>query len=130
LHGLSRSDGWLGRQEGPVLTRAKGKPRLSTLDHWGLLLAYLLRFGGWVDVHAGYFSGKLSQQLIYRLACLGFDGLLEATYDHGSLAAPDAWSEAVRAFSEECKRSGIRILLSPVRVPQRRELEKQYKMAV
>jgi hypothetical protein len=42
----------------------------------------------------------LSQQLIYRLACLGFDGTISA---YGGKAA----------LGNECKTKQIRVLLSP-----------------
>jgi hypothetical protein len=35
-----------------------------------LLILYIL---GRVDVHGGYFDGAVTQRLIYRLACLGYD---------------------------------------------------------
>ena len=35
-------------------------------------------------MHGGYFEGLLSQELIYRLACLGYDGTVAA---YGSEAA-------------------------------------------
>jgi hypothetical protein len=37
-----------------------------------LLIVYLLNHQR-PNVHGGYFEGVLSQQLIYRLACLGYD---------------------------------------------------------
>src|SRR5262249_48297489 len=36
-----------------------------------LLILYIL---GRIDVHGGYFDGAVTQRLIYRLACLGYDG--------------------------------------------------------
>jgi hypothetical protein len=40
-----------------------------------LTIAYAFRT---TDTHSGYFDGKLSRHLIYRLAFLGFDGLLDS----------------------------------------------------
>lgn len=89
----------------PLLTFAKcekrhnPKAKLSFLAHLHLLWAYLttpLR----PNVHGGYFEGRLSQQLIYRLACLGFDGTVAA---YGGKAA----------LGNECKSKQIRVLVSP-----------------
>jgi hypothetical protein len=52
------------------------------------------------NVHGGYFEGVLSQRLIYRLACLGYDETLAAF-----------GGEAV--FAKECANKQIRVLLSP-----------------
>jgi len=72
---------------------------LSFPSHLKLLWAYLttpLR----PNVHGGYFEGKLSQELIYRLACLGFNGTVGA---YGS----------VTAIGDACESKQIRVLLSP-----------------
>ena len=95
----------------PLLTFAKcekrhdPKAKLSFPAHLQLLWAYLttpLR----PNVHGGYFEGQLSQQLIYRLACLGFGGTVKAyspTHDpHDRVALGNA-----------CKDKQIRVLLSP-----------------
>jgi len=52
------------------------------------------------NVHGGYFEGLLSQQLIYRLACLGYDGTVAA---YGSEAA----------LGSACEQKQIRMLVSP-----------------
>ena len=48
-----------------LLTRAKGKPYLTTCDYLELLwdMAW-----GERDVHGGYFYGEYSRELIYRIA--------------------------------------------------------------
>ena len=51
-------------------------------------------------MHGGYFEGLLSQQLIYRLACLGYEDTVTA---YGSDAA----------LSQACEAKQIRGLLSP-----------------
>jgi hypothetical protein len=61
-----------------------------------LLILYIL---GRVNVHGGYFDGPVAQRLIYRLACLGFDGSLEAYGDEGAMLA-------------ECADHQIRVMLS------------------
>jgi pimeloyl-ACP methyl ester carboxylesterase len=89
----------------PLLTFAKWRKRYDRLarmrfySHLWLLFAYLLP-GHRPNVHGGYFEGRLSQQLIYRLACLGFDETVSA---FGSEAA----------LGGECGNKQIRVLLSP-----------------
>jgi len=89
----------------PLLTFANCDKRLvatakmSFPAHLKLLWAYLttpLR----PNVHGGYFEGQLSQQLIYRLACLGFEDTKKA---FGGLPA----------FGSDCASKQIRVLLSP-----------------
>jgi pimeloyl-ACP methyl ester carboxylesterase len=89
----------------PLLTFAKWRKRrdkfakMRFYSHLRLLLAYLLP-GHRPNVHGGYFEGVLSQQLIYRLACLGYDETIAA---FGSEAA----------FAGACDSKQIRVLLSP-----------------
>jgi hypothetical protein len=56
--------------------------------------------------HGGYFEGVLSQQLIYRLACLGYQDTVAA---YGS----------EDALSQMCRDKQIRGLLSPQLAAQR-----------
>lgn len=56
-----------------ILTRALGHAILKPWDYFLLTLDYAL---GKRDVHGGYFQGQFSQQLLYGLAFLGFDGYL------------------------------------------------------
>lgn len=89
----------------PLLTFAKkikqrnAKARMSWWSNFALLLAYLL-LRQRPNVHGGYFEGQLSQKLIYRLSCLGFNKTV-----------PD--TQALAALSDECKDKQIRMLLSP-----------------
>jgi hypothetical protein len=89
----------------PLLTFSKQQKRndasakLRWYSHLWLLVAYVLR-GQRPNVHGGYFEGLLSQQLIYRLACLGYADTLAA---YGGLAAMGA----------NCERQRIRVLVSP-----------------
>lgn len=89
----------------PLLTFAKWQKRrnraakMPFYSHLRLLLAYLLP-GHRPNVHGGYFEGVLSQRLIYRLACLGYDETVAAF-----------GSEAV--LGKECQNKQIRVLLSP-----------------
>jgi len=66
--------------------------------HLRLLFVYL--FTQRPNVHAGYFQGLLSQQLIYRLACLGYNDTIVA---YGS----------EQELGETCKDKKIRLLVSP-----------------
>jgi hypothetical protein len=70
---------------------------LSRLQHLTLLLGYAR---GKVDVHGGYFHGVFCQQLMYRLACLGYDATVQA---YGG----------IDALSAHCNEKQIRALLSP-----------------
>src|SRR5262249_20074516 len=90
----------------PLLTFARrekqrdAQAKLGWYAHVCLLLAYLLRHRK-PNVHGGYFEGLLSQQLIYRLACLGYDGTIIA---YGSEAA----------LGKQCEVKQIRGLISPL----------------
>jgi hypothetical protein len=90
----------------PLLTFAKWVKRtdpnakLSWVSHLHLLYAYLFHHQR-PNVHGGYFEGALSQQLIYRLACLGYEDTVTA---YGSDAA--MW--------QACKAKQIRVLPSPL----------------
>ena len=73
--------------------------KMRFYSHLRLLFAYLLP-GHRPNVHGGYFEGMLSQQLIYRLGCLGFEETVAA---YGS--------EPV--LGKQCESKQIRVLLSP-----------------
>ncbi len=87
-----------------LLTRAKGKPVLKSLDYFLLTLDYAT---GKRDVHGGYFQGQFSQQLIYGLAFLGFRGYLN-TFE----ADPQV---ALSQFHLACHAKHIQGYLSPFR---------------
>jgi hypothetical protein len=95
----------------PLLTFAKWVKRtdpnakMSWYSHLHLLFAYIVYRKP--NVHGGYFEGLLSQQLIYRLACLGYEGTVRA---YGSDAA----------LSQACEKKQIRGLLSPLLTARRR----------
>jgi hypothetical protein len=94
-----------GKPARPLLTFAKWRKRndpnakLRWYSHFHLLLAYLLCHQK-PNVHGGYFEGVLSQQLIYRLACLGYEDTVAAYGGEGPL-------------SQACEDKQIRGLLSP-----------------
>ncbi|MGF1570519.1 MAG: alpha/beta hydrolase [Nodosilinea sp.] len=87
-----------------LLTRAKGR---AVLKPWDYLLLTLDYGRGIRDVHGGYFQGQFSQQLLYRLAFLGFGGYLE-TLD----ADPHV---ALSQLHLECQGKQIQGFLSPFR---------------
>jgi hypothetical protein len=88
----------------PLLTFAKwrkrydAKAKLRWYSHLHLLFAYIVYRKP--NVHGGYFEGVFSQQLIYRLACLGYAGTVSA---YGGESA----------LSSSCEQKQIRGLLSP-----------------
>jgi hypothetical protein len=89
----------------PLLTFAKWRKRydaeakLRWYSHLYLLIVYLVNHQK-PNVHGGYFEGLLSQELIYRLACLGYDDTVKA---YGSEAA----------LGTLCEQKQIRMLVSP-----------------
>ena len=94
----------------PLLTFAKWVKRtdpnakLSWYSHLHLLFAYIVDRKP--NVHGGYFEGLLSQQMIYRLACLGYEDTVTA---YGNDAA----------LSQACEAKQIRGLLSPLLAARR-----------
>jgi len=103
-----------------VVTYALRKSALSLLDYLSLSLAYFLQKPRPINVHGGYFDGVFSQQLMYKLAFLGFSGLLT------SLAAdtlcPDwhtldfnARKTLLTTLSQQAQSKGIQIALAPTR---------------
>jgi pimeloyl-ACP methyl ester carboxylesterase len=87
-----------------LLTRAKRKRALNLLDYMALTLDYGL---GRRDVHGGYFQGEFCQLLLYRLAFLGFGGLMD------SLGLTTG--QALKELDQRCRTLGIQGFLSPLR---------------
>jgi len=89
------------RPERPLLTHALRTKRhnpakgLSFLQHMAVLAAYPK-----LNCHGGYFQGDLSQELMYRLACLGYVGTVAA---YGGLDK----------LSARCDQKQIRVVVSP-----------------
>ena len=81
------------------LKRDNPRARMSWRQHLCLLESYL--WNGRPDVHAGYFQGLLAQQLIYRLAYLGYNGTVAA------------YGGRPQHLSQVCREKQIRVLLSP-----------------
>ncbi len=87
------------------LKRNDPTAKLPWYSHLHLLLAYVFCHQK-PNVHGGYFEGALAQQLIYRLACLGYDGT-EAAY--GGTAS----------LAKTCEDKQIRVLISPLLAARR-----------
>ena len=71
--------------------------RIPWYSHLHLLFAYLILQKP--NVHGGYFYGALSEQLMFRLACLGFQGAVVAY-------------RGLPELSDQCEKKQIRVLLS------------------
>jgi hypothetical protein len=85
--------------------RTDPNAKLSWYSHLHLLYAYIVHHQR-PNVHGGYFEGLLSQQMIYRLACLGYEDTITA---YGS----------DNALSQACEAKQIRALLSPLLAARR-----------
>ncbi len=96
----------ISKEERPLLTFAKWRKRrdaeakMRWYSHLYLLIVYCVNHQR-PNVHGGYFEGVLSQQLIYRLACLGYEGTVAA---YGSDVA----------LGKACEQKQIRMLPSPM----------------
>ncbi|HAA27283.1 MAG TPA: hypothetical protein DCE56_05865 [Cyanobacteria bacterium UBA8553] len=98
-----------------LTNQSSQKKRVLSLEMWNweprslyylrLIIAYSL---GIKDTHGGYFQGEFSQQLIYRLAFLGFGGFLDSL-------DPDSRTSALDYLSQECRQKKIQVILSPER---------------
>jgi pimeloyl-ACP methyl ester carboxylesterase len=93
-----------------LLTRAKARGPLRWPDYLQLTLDYA---SGKRDVHGGYFQGEFSQQLLYRIAFLGFTGYLK-TQDGDSKLAYDPHA-ALSKLHMQCRHRGVQGFLSPIR---------------
>ncbi len=120
-----------GPKEVGLLTRALGKPALSFWDYVGLTVDM---FTGKIDTHGGYFyagqggpgapsstkpEARVTKQLIYGLACLGFQSFLETLSEP---LGPDdgktqqaAQKGRLRSLSALCAKSNIQALLATER---------------
>jgi hypothetical protein len=86
-----------------ILTRALGHAILKPWDYFLLTLDYAL---GKRDVHGGYFEGRFSQVLLYRLAFLGFEEYLRSFHDDAQVA--------LSQLHLTCQERQIQGFLSPV----------------
>ncbi|MEO0350072.1 MAG: alpha/beta hydrolase [Cyanobacteria bacterium P01_A01_bin.15] len=102
--------GQSGGEPRGLLTRAKRKKALGWWDYLLLMLDGLRQKR---DVHGGYFQGAFTQQMIYRIAFLGFTGYLK-TLDSDPHMAFDP-HVALSKLHMQCKHLGIQGFLSPIR---------------
>ena len=86
---------------------AAGKKALNFWDYFRLVLTDLCAK---TNTHGGYFQGAFTKELIYKLAFLGFDGLLDSYSSPG-----DSDKQRRDKFSQECDDKKIQVLLSPER---------------
>ena len=98
-------------EERGLLTRAKNKPYLNL---WDYIELFWDMARGHRDVHGGYFYGEYSRELIYRLAFLGFGGMMSAIAKEATETISDP-QVALDVFDERCKQKGIQLYLSPLR---------------
>jgi hypothetical protein len=99
-----------------LLSRAKGKPYLNLQDYAELVWDMVR---GHRDVHGGYFYGEYSRELIYRMAFLGFEGMLKAiaaedTTGRMTGCTADA-QQSLDGFDQRCQDKGLQVYLSPLR---------------
>lgn len=91
-----------------VLSNAKRKPILGFWDYLALVKGYGKPYDeGQKDVHGGYFEGRFSKETMYRLAFLGFGGMLNGFSREGPVA--------IQQFDQVCNDKGIKLFLSPLR---------------
>jgi len=104
----------------PYLTEARNykatnpNGRIPDLEHAKLLLLYVFaKPPRNINVHGGYFEGTVTQRLIYRLACLGFDD------------AADVYAGETQLLAE-CEAHQIRVMLSK-RLAEQSEAERKHR---
>jgi len=112
-----------------LLSRALRRRSLNFLNYISLTYAY---FTGKIDTHGGYFAAgnvtdvgpdrgrpeaKVTRQLIYGLACLGFQPLLNSLSPSASPSASEATEaeSSLNALSELCDRHRIQVMLAAER---------------
>ncbi|MGD1853240.1 MAG: alpha/beta hydrolase [Leptolyngbyaceae cyanobacterium] len=93
-----------------LLTRANRKKGLGWWDYFMLTLDGFL---GKRDVHGGYFQGQFTQEIIYRVAFLGFTGYLKSIDPDPKLAFDP--HVALSKLHMRCRDLGIQSFLSPFR---------------
>lgn len=99
-----------------VVSFASKKAALNLIDYIRLNISYFkqsLGRGG-VNVHGGYFSGVWSQQVMYGLAFLGFQGFLLSLPESSGDRA-DTREQKLETFSTYCREKQIQVVLAPVR---------------
>ncbi|MGC1307983.1 MAG: alpha/beta hydrolase [Phormidesmis sp.] len=115
-----------------LLTRAKEKRNITLWDYIELAFDSMV---GRRDVHGGYFHGEYSRQIIYQLAFLGFEAVLQGIAEDmqteneqsGKKAQADVTEsslsnltnltkeQALTLLDQRCRDKGIQVYLSPLR---------------
>lgn len=104
-----------------VVTYALRKSALNLTDYLALCLAYFLRQPRAINVHGGYFDGVFTQQLMYKLAFLGFSGLLTSLAPEDLCQTdwqtldPETRKTLLHTLSHAAQTKGIQIVLAPIR---------------
>ncbi len=96
----------------PILTESRKKPRLGLTDYLHLCKKYGVNSSSAINVHGGYYEGCFSQLLIYQLAFLGFDELLDNLKCAGDSKEKPDKKEILNSFSIKCQEKFIRVALS------------------
>ncbi|ESA38394.1 2-c-methyl-d-erythritol 4-phosphate cytidylyltransferase [Leptolyngbya sp. Heron Island J] len=99
-----------GQESKGLLTRAN---RRKALNWWDYLLLIVDGMLGKRDVHGGYFQGKFTQEMIYRIAFLGFTGYLKTLDDNPKMAFDPHVGLSI--LHMKCQKLGIQSFLSPIR---------------
>lgn len=107
---FSVKDGRCGQTSQGLLTRAN---RSQALTWWDYLMLMIDGACGKRDVHGGYFQGQFTQELIYRIAFLGFTGYLKTLDDTPEMAFDP--HVALSKLHMQCRDLGIQSFLSPIR---------------
>lgn len=95
-----------------IVSSALQKPAINFWDYVSLSLAFIRKASNntspnGVDTHSGYFEGKFSQQAIFELAFLGWEGFLR------SLSPQNHRDEQIQIFSQKCANKQIQVVLAP-----------------
>ncbi|MEO0869178.1 MAG: alpha/beta hydrolase [Cyanobacteria bacterium J06642_11] len=93
-----------------LLTRAHRKKALGWWDYLMLSVDSVLQKR---DVHGGYFQGEFTQEMIYRIAFLGFTDYLKTLHDDPNTAF--GAHAALSKLHMRCRELGIQSFLSPIR---------------
>ncbi|MCY7392588.1 MAG: hypothetical protein LH647_14215 [Leptolyngbyaceae cyanobacterium CAN_BIN12] len=114
-------DGTQGRPTNILSYRLDRDLVSNTIAYIRLLIASI---SGKIDTHGGYFNGKLTKDMIYKLAFLGFQDYLKTIADPTLFAEskppekPDQshqFARLLQQFSELCASKRIQIAFSPER---------------
>ncbi|PZV18475.1 MAG: hypothetical protein DCF22_01780 [Leptolyngbya sp.] len=113
-------DGTQGRPTNILSYRLDRDLVSNTIAYIRLLISWM---SGKIDTHGGYFNGKLTKDMIYRLAFLGFQDYLKTIADPSLFTEPmlrelDQSGQVIpllQEFSALCASKRIQIALSPER---------------